>query len=161
MSGSKLKQKSSEDGLTLIELIISITIMSISITAIMSVFSNSAANSATPMVREQALSIASAYMEEIMLQRYADPTSSTNTCEEGANNRALFDDVDDYDCVNDTSGAIDQNDNAITGLEAYNINIDINADTLNSATAKRIDVTVTRDGLADVNIKLTAYRTLY
>jgi MSHA pilin protein MshD len=153
MPASKLKQKSSEAGLTLIELIISITIMSISMTSIMSVFSNSAANSSTPMVREQALSIASAYMEEIMLQPYVDPTSSTNTCEEGASNRALFDDVDDYDCVNDSNGAIDQNGHTITGLEAYNINIDITADTLNSATAKRIDVTVTRDGLAGDNIK--------
>lgn len=147
-----------QHGLTLIELIISITIVSISLTAIMSVFSTNAVRGATPMINEQALSIASAYMEEIMLQAYQDPVTSTGTCEEGSSNRALFDDVDDYDCINDTSGAIDQNGNSITGLEAYNIAVSITADTLNGATTKRIDVTVTHDGLSNISTSLTAHR---
>jgi len=156
-----MNKYSLQQGLTLIELIISITILSISLTAIISVFANSATNSATPMAREQAIFIANAYMEEIMLQAYSDPSSESGTCEEGAGNRALFDDVNDYNCINDTNGAIDQNGNLIAGLEAYNVNVDVNADTLNGAVAQRIDVTVTRDGLAGLNIKLTAFRTIY
>ncbi|MEE9413328.1 MAG: prepilin-type N-terminal cleavage/methylation domain-containing protein [Methylococcales bacterium] len=156
-----MKQYSFQQGLTLIELIISITILSISLTAIISVFANSSTNSATPMAREQALFIATAYMEEIMLQAYSDPSSETGTCEEGAGNRSLFDDVNDYDCVNDTSGAVDQNGNLISGLGAYNIDVDVTVDTLNGAVAQRIDVTVTRDGLDSINNRLTAYRTIY
>ncbi len=156
-----MKQYSFQQGLTLIELIISITILSISLTAIISVFANSSTNSATPMAREQALFIATAYMEEIMLQAYSDPSSETGTCEEGAGNRALFDDVNDYGCLNDTSGAIDQNGNLISGLGAYNVDVDVTVDTLNGAVAQRIDVTVTRDGLDSINNRLTAYRTIY
>ncbi len=156
-----MKLTSSQKGLTLIELIISITILSISLTAIISVFANSSTNSATPMAREQAIFIANAYMEEIMLQAYTDPISDTGTCEEGVANRALFDDVNDYDCINDTSGAVDQNGNLMTDLAAYNVNVDVTADTLNGAIAQRIDVTVTRDNLNSINMKLTAFRTIY
>ena len=156
-----MKHSSSQQGLTLIELIISITILSISLTAIISVFANSATNSATPMAREQANFIANAYMEEIMLQAYIDPTTDTGTCEEGAGNRALFDDVNDYRCINDTAGAVDQNGNLIADLAAYNIDIDVTPDFLNGAVAQRIDVFVTRDNLDSINIKLTAYRTIY
>jgi len=158
-----MKHASSQQGLTLIELIISITILSISLTAIISVFANSATNSATPMAREQANFIANAYMEEIMLQAYLDPATGTDTgtCEEGASNRDLFDDINDYGCVNDTTGAVDQNGNLITDLAAYNVNVDVTPDTLNGAVAQRIDVIVTRDSLDSINMKLTAYRTEY
>jgi len=156
-----MKQTFSQRGLTLIELTISITILAISLTAIISVFANSATNSSTPMAREQAIFIANAYMEEIMLQAYSDPSSESGTCEEGAGNRALFDDVNDYDCINDTNGAIDQNGNLISALAAYNVKVDVTSDTLNGAPAKRIDVTVTRDSLNSLNIKLTSFRTSY
>lgn len=148
-------------GMTLIELLISIAILSISLTAVISLFSNSSRHSATPMAREQSIAIANAYLEEIMLQAYTDPISDSGTCEEGIGNRTLFDDVNDYACVNDTNGAIDQNGNLIIGLEAYNIDVDITAANLNGAVAQRIDVTVTRDGLAGINTKLTAFRTDY
>lgn len=150
-----------QTGMTLIELLISIAILSISLTAVISLFSNSSRHSATPMAREQSIAIANAYLEEIMLQDYTDPDGDSGTCEEGISNRVLFDDINDYTCVNDTNGAIDQNGNPITGLEAYNININVTAANLNGAVAQRIDVTVTRDSLAGINTKLTAYRTAY
>ncbi len=146
-------------GLTLIELIISISIMAISITAIISLFANNALNSSTPMVRQQAIFIANAYLEEIMLQAYNDPSSETGSCEESS--RSLYDDVTDYDCVNDTNGAVDQNGNPIAGLGAYNVNVDVTTSNLNGALAQRIDVTVTHDSLDSINVKLTAFRTVY
>jgi len=154
-----MKPTSHQQGLTLIELIISITILSISLTAIISVFANSATNNAAPMAREQANFIANAYMEEIMLQAYLDPSTDTGTCEELS--RALYDDVNDYGCVNDTAGAVDQNGSLIAELAAYNVDVDVTPDNLYGAIAQRIDVVVTRDNLDSINMKLTAYRTIY
>lgn len=155
----------SQQGMTLIELITSIVILSVSLVAIIGVYSNSSANSATPMARIQANFIANAYLEEIMLRAYTDPLTApladSGSCEAGETSRALYDDVNDYNCVNDTNGAIDQNGNAVTGLGAYNVDINVTGTTLNGAVAQKIDVIVTRDNLDSINILLSAYRVNY
>ncbi len=149
-----------QQGLTLIELIVSIVILSVSLVAIIGVFNNSSATSAIPMARIQANFIANTYLEEIMLRAYIDPTTADiNTCESGET-RALYNDVNDYNCVNDT-GAVDQNGNSIVGLEAYNIDVNVTLETLNGAPAQRVDVIVTRDNLDSIDIRLTAFRVDY
>ncbi len=126
-------------GFTLIEVLITIVVVGIAATAIMSVFVSTAKTSADPIIEQQAVSIAEAYLEEIQGKNFADPTG-----DETGESRSSFDDVDDYDGLTDV-GARDQNNSVITGLEAYTVSVAVVNSTLSgipAADAKRIDVTV-------------------
>ena len=57
-------------GLTLIELIVFILIVSVALVGVMTVLNVTARSSADPMVRKQALAIAEAILEEVMLQPF-------------------------------------------------------------------------------------------
>mgnify|MGYP000892646457 CR=1 FL=1 len=63
-------------GLTIIELIVFIVVVSVGIAGIMSVFNLTVRHSADPLVRKQAIAIAEALMEEVALQpfTYCDPS---------------------------------------------------------------------------------------
>lgn len=147
-----------QGGATLIELIVSTVIISISVTAVMMVVANTSRTSADPMIRTQALSVAGAYFEEILSQALTDPSGTDVGGPESGEVRATYDDVNDYDGLNDNSGAIDQDGNAIAGLEAYNVAVVVNATTLNGDPASRVAVTVSHDGDADLALSLTGYR---
>ncbi len=85
----------------------------------------------------------------------------TSSCEEGA--RIQYDDVADYDCINDTAGAIDQFGGSLPGLNDYNITVNVSTTNIGApaVSARRIDVTITHDLYASINMVLTAYRTSY
>ena len=148
-------------GITLVETIVSLVILSIAFVSIASVLTGSVSNSATPMVREQAVSLAESYLEMILLHPYLDPTEAdSGTCEEGSldTDRALYDDTNDFNCISDTNGARDQLGVLIPGLGGYNIDVNMLDTTLNGATAKEIDVVVTHDGLSSLTVLLRGYR---
>jgi len=65
-----------QSGVTLIELIISMVIISISLTGIFTVMNLTVSHSADPVIYHQAISIAEACIEEILLKPYA----SLNNC---------------------------------------------------------------------------------
>ncbi|HEY9052211.1 MAG TPA: prepilin-type N-terminal cleavage/methylation domain-containing protein [Gammaproteobacteria bacterium] len=150
-------------GFTLIEMLIAIVVLTAAVSGILFAFMHNTARSADPMIRQQAIIIAQAYMEEIMLKSYNDPNGGeTGSCEEGAGNRIQFDDVSDYDCVNDTAGAVDQFGNSLAGLGAYNVSVSVSSTNIGApaVAARRIDVTVTHDA-QPINISITGYRTSY
>lgn len=127
-------------GVTLIELIVAMVVISIALVGVLSVINYTTLHSADPVLRHQAIAIAEAYMEEISLKNFTDPDS------DGETDRRLFDDVDDYDgLVND--GAVDQNGNAIPGLNNYRVTVSVAGQSYGPATAQvnglKIDVTVT------------------
>ena len=127
-------------GVTLIELIVAIVVISIAVVGVMSVINYTTLHSADPVLRHQAIAIAEAYMEEISLKNFTDPDS------DGETDRRFFDDVDDYDgLVND--GVVDQNGNAIPGLSNYRVTVSVTGQSYGPATAQvnglMIDVTVT------------------
>ncbi len=141
-------------GFTLIEIITTIVVLSVAATAIMSMFTNTIRHSADPMIQQQAVSIAEAYMEEILLRSYSDPNGN-----ETGEARATFDDVDDYDGLNDAD-AMDQNGNVISGLEDYTVTVSVSAASLNTTVpALLVTVTVKHDVLDA--IVLQGYRTNY
>ncbi len=169
-----------QSGFTLIELVLAIVILSIGVTAFIALINQTVSRSADPMVISQANAIAQAYLEEIMLSNFCDPDLSADcptfctaanactVCSVAESSRNLFDDVCDYNdpLVDSTTGAKDQNNNLITGLEAYNINVTVDdsgvtLNGLNSATGDivRIDVNVTHDSFSDLNLTLSGYRT--
>ncbi len=159
-------------GVTLIELVISMVIISISILGVTSLFLGTTTTSADPMIRAQALAIAQSYMDEIMMQPYVPEvnTSATGSCSDGdapeKSNRAKYNDISDYSGLNDV-GAHDQQGCQIDSLEAYTVDVQINTcpnaactASLNSNGMKKIQVTVSHAAL-NVGIPLITYRANY
>ena len=149
-------------GFTLIEMVIAIVVLAAAVSGILFSFSANVARSADPMIQQQAIIIAQAYLEEAVLKPYNDPDGGeTNSCEEAA--RIQYDDVADYDCINDTAGALDQFGGTLPGLSNYNIAVNVSSVNIGApaVTARRIDVKVTHDSITSINLGLTAYRTSY
>lgn len=150
-----LHKPGKQSGVTLIELIISIVIVTIAVGAILGTLSTTAASSADPMLRHQAVAIAEAYLEEILLKPFADPDGI-----DGEAVRAAFDDVDDYNGLAD-SGARDQFGNPIANLGEYNISVTVVSSSalpsVPAADTLRVDVNVVWRN--DINFTVSGYRT--
>ena len=145
-------KKTGHSGFTLLELITTIVVIAVAAPTLMSVFSSTIQTSADPMFQHQALSIAEAYMEEILLKDFAIGPETT---------RASFDDVRDYDGLTDV-GARDQANNLIAGLNDYTVSVTVANDGLNgiaAADSLRIDLTVSHALIDD--ILLSGYRVNY
>ena len=135
-------------GFTLIELIIFIVIVGVGVAGVLSVFTTSVKNSADPMVRKQALSIAESLLEEILLKEFKDPNGGTNgvsTCTLATgSNRSVWDDVCDYNTY--TSGSItDMQGISVTALANYKVlpAVAVTTVTLGGKSLKRVEVSVT------------------
>lgn len=70
--------KPGQCGMTLIELIVFIVIVSVALIGVLTVLNITARSSADPMIRKQALAVAESVLEEVMLQPYTwcDPDDS-------------------------------------------------------------------------------------
>ena len=143
-----------QSGGTLIELVIAIVIISISVSAILMALSTSLAQSADPMVRQQAVSIAEAYLEEIALKPFTDPDGV-----DGEASRDLFDDVDDCNGLVDV-GARDQFNVALADLDDYTVTVAVTASgalpSIASTDLFLISVTITH--AAQIDFTISAYR---
>lgn len=145
-----------QNGFTLIEMIMSILIISVALTGVLSVMSMTVSHSADPMIQNQAIAIAESYLEEIMLMDYCDDPADLINCplasgSESGETRATFDDVDDYNGLSD-SGVKDQAGTAISGLSEYTVTVSVSAVTLTGVSAKQVTVTVNHSVLGNVDI---------
>lgn len=161
-------------GLTLVEMVMFIAIVSLGLAGVLLVMNYTSRQSADPMIREQALLIAESYMEEILTKKFLDPsTGTTRTCPTAEGGRTNYDNVCDYNGLNDT-GAKDQFGNAVTGLENYNVAVTVSGGTgislgpstnlvanTGSVRVLRVDLTVTHGNLPDFSLPFTGYRTSY
>ena len=146
----------SQRGVTLIELVIAITIVGIAATAVLGAISAITTRGAVAMARQQAVAIAEAYLEEILLQPVAFPGGTVPA------SRASFNDVDQYNGLQDV-GARDQYGTAIANLSGYTVNVAVTQTTaltgIGASAARRIDVTVTDP--TGTSVALSGYRTNY
>lgn len=140
-------------GATLIELVISIVIISIVLSVLFLLTSQSTGRSVDPMIREQANAIGQAYLEEIMQKEFCDPDRDLNldldgdpatnphdcpvdctssVCQAGGcrNNgaateasRGLYDDICDYAGISEQPR--DQNGTVIAALNQYLVGVQI------------------------------------
>lgn len=141
-------------GTTLIELVVAITVISIAVLSVMSLFSAVATRSGELLVTEQATAIASAYLDEITSKPFLDPDGV-----DGETVRNTFDDVDDYNGVND-AGARNQQGAALAGLDQFTVTVVVGGGALGTVPpneVKRIDVTVRHS--TGISVSLSAYRT--
>ena len=150
----RVRGRGSQQGVTLIELIIAITIVAIGVTSILGALSVASSRSADSMVQQQAVSVAQAYLDEILQRWVVDPNGTPS-----ASGRANWDIVDAYNGLADV-GARDQFGNAIAALSTYNVSVSVvNSSGLSgigAAAVRRIDVTVTR--APNVTVTLSGYR---
>lgn len=166
-----------QTGVSLVELVMFIVVISVGVAGILSVMSYTTQRSADPMIRQQAILIAESYMEEILLKPFLDPSTpaATQVCPTKEASRASYDNTCDYNGLLD-SGARDQQGNSISGLTAYNISVSVAGDAAvalgptasqivntlpNTIRVLRIDLTVTHSDIPDLQIPLTGYRTHY
>ena len=146
---------------TLIEIIVTLVVVGIAAVALLGVFTSNIRGSADPVVQQQAITIAEAYMEEIMLRAFEDPTDveqGLGGTEAGEASRDLFDDVQDYNHLG-TTEVRDQNNVAIPALSAYDVTVTVTAATLNTVPAMLVDIQVDHPAISP--IRLNAYRTDY
>lgn len=139
-------------GFTLLEIITTVVVIAVAATALMSVFSSTVATSADPVLEHQAIAIAEAYMEEILLKDFAIGPENT---------RPKYDDVRDYNSLPDTV-VRDQNGLAIGALSDYSITVTVVLDSLNGipmASSLRIEIIVNHAAID--NVLLSGYRTDY
>jgi MSHA pilin protein MshD len=156
----QIKKRINQHGVTLVELIISMLIISIALAGVLSVMNFTTGRSADPMIQHQAIAIAEAYMEEILLQGFADPDG-----DETGETRATFDDVEDYDAI-DNEDPTDQigGEAFVDSLNGYKVNVVVETPeddgiSLNGIDAKKITVTVKHPAMGEID--LVGYRTGY
>ncbi|MFI8740173.1 prepilin-type N-terminal cleavage/methylation domain-containing protein [Stutzerimonas zhaodongensis] len=140
-------------GMTLVELVITIVIIGIAAAALFSAMANITGRSADPMLRQQSLYIAEAYMEEILQQSYSQITPSD------CNERACFQDVRKYHELA-TSKPYDIN-GAEIGLDGYAVRVEAKEikNGLNGIDAIQVTVTVTHPSSKE--LQLVGWRTCY
>jgi len=168
-------------GFTLIELVISITVLALGAVAFLLLVNQATRHSIDPLVRQQAHALAQSYLEEVLLNTFCDPDVTDdcpNACTVSAcgsasctaadpGGRPVFDDVCDYDGIDDTSGPVDQNGDPLApailgaynvGVEVIDTGIDLNGLDSDAGQVVRVDVIVTHDNFTDLNITLSGYK---
>jgi len=154
----------SNQGFTLIELILAITVIGISVAAVMSVFVVTTQHSADPMARQQAQLIAESYLDEILIKNFYDPDTS-NVCPAPEGSRSAYDNVCDYNGLSQVP--TDQFGNAIAGLSSYNVAVSVTTSGVslngidNTSVTRILLVAVTVTGPNSTSVTLNAYRTNY
>ena len=157
-----------QKGVTLIELIISMVVLSIIMVAMFEAMATISRNSADPMLRAQSLSIAQSYMEEIQSKSYLDPTTNSwcgvsVPTDTSRSSRERFDDICDYQSLTD-SVVRDLNNDPIAQLSDYQVNItvtndaSVNLEGLLGTNEDSALITITVSAPDNQNIQLSMYR---
>jgi MSHA pilin protein MshD len=145
--------KARQSGLTLIELVTAITVIGIAGMALLGVLGYLSSSSGTVVSQARAQAVADMYLSEVLSKPFLDPAGPASEP-----NRSLFDDVDDYNGLDD-SAAVDRAGNA---AGPYRVRVTVTSTALGAATAanvRRVDVRV---DLPDGQMVLaTGYRTRY
>jgi len=163
-----------QSGVTLIELVVSIVVISIGLAGVLLVMERNTRFSADPLVQHQAIAIGEAYLEEILLKDFCDPSSTCtppnapgtpgcDVCPAAEGVRNQFDNVCDYNGMNESP--TDQFGTPIGGLSSYAVQVNVStADTLNGVaggSCRLLRVQVNVSGPAGTNVVLSGYRTNY
>jgi MSHA pilin protein MshD len=153
-----MKRRDSRNrGFTLIELIVSIAVISIAVTGVLGILSDVSVRSGQSLVQAQATQIASAYLNEVLSRPFADPDGTPIEPF-----RALFDDVADYNGLVNV-GARDQFNNPIPGLTQFTVTVQVStppAGTLGAVPQPSMFlVTVSVTHPTGVLVVLNGYRT--
>ena len=159
-----MKGAGRQRGINLIELVISIVIISIACTGVLLVFAQTVRFSADPMIQTQALAVAEAYLDEILARPVCEPATPLCAAETGGSeegnpslpaNRPLLDDIQDYAGLSN-SPPQDQNGDP-ADLAGYQVDVAVTANVMvNGVAMAQVDVRVRYAPIVDFT--LTGYR---
>lgn len=180
-----------QSGVSLVEVIIFIVIVSVGVAGLMSVMNVTTKYSADPMIRKQAIAVGESLLEEVMLHpfTYCDPddpnaltATSTAGCTSVATTEGLgveggetrysnvtpFDNVNDYHGFQMLAGIYPVNDGTtlVTGLENYKASVkmtsmDANTFGLPADPGAVLRIDVTITDANGNDVGLTGYRFRY
>ena len=173
--------RQAERGLSLIELVIFMVVLSAALAGVLQVFVQATVNSADPAVRRQALAVAQALLEEVQLMPFTfcdsddanvETASSTAGCVGGADAigpepgearfaTPQFDHVNDYHGYTLSGGIVDLTNAPVPGLAAYSASVSVAAAALGdigAASGDALRITVTVTGPGGVSLALNGYR---
>lgn len=141
-------------GATLIELVITIVIISVAIAGVVGAFALISGRSADPLNQTRAVALAQMYMDEILSRRYDENTpvggfpklpGCTISSEEAT--RANYDDVDDYNAIADLAPENAEGTPLSADYTNFRVSVAVTCagDEIGLAAdeAKRIDLTIT------------------
>jgi len=154
-----------KQGFTLIEIVITIVILG-AVAGILVPFFDAITHSPDPVIRERAISLGQAMMDEIMAKRWDENTpmggGPLNTAEstrgtvapavafgpDGTETRSDFDDVDDYNGLNEVDNFTDQDGTAFS-LAGYTRQVTVryiasNTDPIDQTTPAAVGITDTK-----------------
>lgn len=167
-------------GLTMIELVVFMAVVSAALAGVLRVFIQATAASADPALVRQALAVAESLLEEVQLMPFTfcdgdDANVATATSAAGCAGVAdaigaeagegryatpQFDHVNDYNGFS-MAGITDITNTAVAGLAGYSASVSVAAAALGSITAGSGDalrITVTVTGPGSTSITLDGYR---
>ena len=174
-----IRNVASQRGISLVELIVFIVVVSVAVMGVLVAFSTSTRASADPMVQKQALAIAEALLEEVQLQpfTYCDPDDpvaatalSAAACAtpevigvEGGETRTavpVFDNVSDYNGVN--LNPVTVINGTALGLSGYSASITVATQGIGAIPAdEALLITVSVSGPGNTTVVLHGYRLRY
>ena len=147
-------------GISLIELIMFIVIVSIALTGIMLVMNKTAGHSADTLLRKQALTVAESLLEEIEAQPISGVTSCSST-PVVSSKRVFPYKICDYNNFA-SSGVFDLSGTAVSGLSGYDVAVSVASHVLgNIPQGSAVQVTVTVAPPLGSTVTVTGYRTEY
>lgn len=150
-------------GISLVELIMFIVIVSVALAGILLVLNVTTKSSADPLVHKQALAVAESLLEEVELQDFIPATGATTPNPVTQANRASqYHIVKDYNGFpNDaTTGIYSVNGAAIAGLGNYNASVSVANAALNGiAAGSAVLITVTVTDPQGNAMQISGYRT--
>jgi len=147
-------------GISLIELIIFIVIISIALTGILLVMNQVTAHSADPLIHKQAMAAAESLLEEIELQDFPAASGAVTAGPVTQANRTGYHTVTEYNSFATTGIYALTGVAPIAGLENYNASVSVVNEALGTVAAgSAVRITVTVDTPQNENITLDGYRT--
>ncbi len=164
--------RSCQQGATLVELIMTIVIISVAIAGVVGAFSLIAGRSADPLNQSRAVALSQLYMDEIFAKKFADgspvgggavDSSGGADCADlgdDGETRSMFNDVDDYHGLFDDPPRNSEED-TLNGYNGFTVSIAVQCDGnqvdfTEAYQAKRIDITITDP--SGNNYLFSAYR---
>jgi len=147
-------------GISLIELIIFIVIISIALTGILLVMNQVTAHSADPLLRKQAMAAAESLLEEIELQDFPAASGAVTAGPVTQANRTGYHTVSEYNSFATTGIYALTGVAPIAGLENYKASVSVVDQALGAVVAgSAVRITVTVATPQNENVTLDGYRT--
>jgi MSHA pilin protein MshD len=148
-----------QQGATLVELVMTIVIISVAIAGVVGAFSLIVGRSADPLNQSRAVALSQLYMDEILAQKFAEGSpvgggevsSSAAGCgaigADASESRDTYDDVDDYDELSSASPQNSEED-PLSGYSGFLVSVSVacagtEVGLAGNYKAKRIDIAIT------------------